>query len=281
MLGAIGAVTILGAFSGYGLVSAFIPGAKPRLAARLRNNRRLARWLARAIGLRLEISGRPEGHAPRYARLILANHTSILDIIALASLEEAVFVTSQEMAEAPGIGALARFGGATFVERRNRDGRSNELRNLTELLADQRTVVIFPEGTSTNGTEILRFRNGLLHCAYRCPKVEIQPIALRFLSIGGEPVGDENRDRLTVHGEISIGAHLLRLFTNPSVRMTVTYLPSFFAHECRDADAIAKRAEMQVRAEYFGSSEKKNGFRESSRKPLITLNSAVAKSNRA
>ncbi len=229
-----------------------IPSREARLTARLRLNQLLARGLAFAIGLRVETPTAPRKrpNEPGRGRLILANHVSILDVVALASLEEAVFVTSLDVTQSPPIRWLATIGGAAFIERRNRNRRDDELAMLQRFLAAGRTVVLFPEATSTDGSQILRFRNGLLHAAIRTPGVEIVPLCLQYRSIGGTPVDASNRDRICFYGEMTMATHLRRIITNPEVRLEAQYFAPFPARDFRSAADLAAHAEFLVRSVY-------------------------------
>jgi 1-acyl-sn-glycerol-3-phosphate acyltransferase len=241
------AASILELFLLLGSATLLISNEVRRRTSRLRLNRRLAGWLARALDLRITLEPRETRPSGSWGRLILANHLSILDVIALASLEDAVFVTSREMEESPVIGHLARIGGAAFVERRSRDRRGEELETLRALLREGRTIVLFPEATSGDGTEILRFRNGLLQAVRDLPRVEIVPICLQYLTIGGRPIDRTNRERIYLFGEMSVARHLWNLFTNPEVQLEIRYLAPFFAHECTTPVDVAERAERSVR----------------------------------
>ena len=245
------AASILESFLFAGSVATLIPIPKARLTARLRLNRWLARAMAKVIGLHITGS-LPERSevGKKTGRLILANHTSVLDAIALATLGEVIFVTSRDIIASLLVRWLATVGGAAFIERRNRDGRDQELATLEFLLRAGRTIVIFPEGTSTDGSEILRFRNGLLSAALRISGVEIIPTCLQYRAIGGEPISVENRHRIFLYGDISIGAHLARIFSNPPVRVDVQAFTPFEAAELPNPAKLAAHAEFLVRSVY-------------------------------
>ena len=247
----IAAASILESFVLSGSAMSLIPTRAARLTARLRMNRALAGALARVIGLRVESTSYPTRRSTyEPGRIILANHVSVLDAIAIASLDEAIFVTSRDIAESFPIRWLATIAGATFVERRNRDGREAELANLERLLHEGRTIVLFPEATSTDGSEVLRFRNGLLHAAYRVPGVEIVPLCLQYRTIGGAPVSRKNRDRIFLYGEMSIARHLARIFTNPEVRLEATAFKPIPARDFAGPAELAVHAEFLVRSLY-------------------------------
>jgi 1-acyl-sn-glycerol-3-phosphate acyltransferase len=242
------AASILESFVIFGSAASLIPNRAARLTARLKLNRGIAKLLARAIGLRVDAPLTQKKTSA--GRLILANHTSVLDAIAIATLEKAIFVTSRDMAESLPIRWLATIGGATLIERRNRQQRQTELANLEARLREGRTVVLFPEATSTDGSEILRFRNGLLQAAMTVPGVEVVPVCLQYRSIGGESVTRENRDRIFLYGEMSVLTHLIRIFTNPEVRLDAQYFAPFRASEYPDAAKLAAHAEFLVRSVY-------------------------------
>jgi lyso-ornithine lipid O-acyltransferase len=249
------AVSVLESFLLLGSATSIIPKRKLRLSARLTLNHRLAKLLARAIGLKIDSSFQDyeqKDRETRPGRLILANHTSVLDAVAIAALTEVVFITSRDIAESLPVRWLATIGGAAFVERRNRDSREEELETLENLLLEGRTIVLFPEATSTDGSEILRFRNGLLHAALRVPGTEILPLCLQYQSIGGKPVDRANRERVFLYGEMSVFRHLLRIFSNPEVRLEIQAFTPFKAADFEYVGKIAAHAEFLIRSVYRG-----------------------------
>jgi 1-acyl-sn-glycerol-3-phosphate acyltransferase len=243
-------IATFGSYVAFASLTTLVPGARLRRTARLRLNRFFARTMNRAIGLEITSNARPRRDGPNRGRLILANHASLLDVFALASLADAVFVTSLDVTESPAIRRLATIGGVAFIERRHRENRDAELAELESLLQDGRTVVLFPEATSTDGSEILRFRNGLLHAAFRVPGVEIVPICLQYRAIGDAPVTAANRDRIFLYGETTIAAHLGRLFTNPRVKLSAEFFAPIPARDFENARTLAAHAEFLVRSVY-------------------------------
>ena len=92
--------------------------------------------------------------------LLVSNHMSYVDILCLASIYHTQFVTSLEMKETPFLGHIAQAAGCVFVDRKSKNKREKELRDLVETLSSGGLVTIFPEATSTNGDDVLRFRHG-------------------------------------------------------------------------------------------------------------------------
>ncbi len=106
------------------------------------------------IGIRVEAHGKIPGASPRF---VVANHVSWTDILALASVQPLVFLAKKEVASWPVLGFLARLQGTVFVERENR--RAIPLVNaaLSEKMRGGNDVVVFAEGTSSDGTSVLKF----------------------------------------------------------------------------------------------------------------------------
>lgn len=142
------------------------------------------RWLAdlnRLLALHIHVHGMPA--QPEPGALWLPNHVSWLDIPLLGSLQPGtVFLSKSEVGDWPVIGGLARAAGTLFM---NRGAGADAARNaLTEGLAAGRNVVVFAEGTTTDGADVLRLHARLIQPALDA-QVPIQPIALRFSTEDG------------------------------------------------------------------------------------------------
>jgi len=182
--------------------------------------------------------------------MILANHVSLLDAIALASRGEFVFVTSRDITESIFLRWFATIAGTVLIERRNRDRRSDELLEIESLLQEGRTIVLFPEATSTDGSQILRFRNGLLHAALRATEIRVLPVCLQYRSIGDRALTTKNRDRIFLYGEIGIATHLARILTGSAVQLSLLPLKEFNARDFATPAEIAAHAEFLVRSAF-------------------------------
>ncbi len=121
-----------------------------------------SRWGLWVLRVRVNPIGLEQARAHGSA-LYVGNHLSYMDVLAISSVVPACFVTSMEIKEAPGLGLICQMAGALFVERRNKMNIHNEVREITEGLQHGANVAIFPEATSTNGEQILRFRR----CTWR------------------------------------------------------------------------------------------------------------------
>jgi 1-acyl-sn-glycerol-3-phosphate acyltransferase len=211
------------------LIAAFLAsGAAVRLLSPARSRRgrqaRLTGFFARQalalLGVRVVRAGRPMARGG----LLVANHLSYLDILVWASLRPVLFVTSMEVGADPFLGLLARLGGSEFVERRRPSGLRGEIDRLSRRLSDGNTVMLFPEGTSTDGSRILPFKAGLMESALRAG-VLIQPACLRVVAVGGRPFVPGADDRWCWHGRMRFLPHLLRVLSTSSFEVSARFLP--------------------------------------------------------
>jgi 1-acyl-sn-glycerol-3-phosphate acyltransferase len=145
------------------------------------------RWCGRLLRI-LNVDLRVHGQWPSHAGnvLVVANHISWLDIFVLNAVQPVRFVAKSELARWPVVGRMIRGVGTLFVERsRMRDARRVN-GQATAALAGGDVVAVFPEGTTTDGTELLPFKSSLFE-----PIVEaqghIQPVAIRFIDGAGAP----------------------------------------------------------------------------------------------
>ena len=136
-----------------------------RASVRLKNFcfRNWSRSVLWVLNARLEV----HGVAPETPFFLVANHLSYVDILVLASQADAVFIAKSEVSSWPIVGWLCRAVNTIFVDRTMRRDLPRVIAEIEQVLDDGRGVVLFPEGTSTAGYEVGRFRPSLLEVAVR------------------------------------------------------------------------------------------------------------------
>jgi 1-acyl-sn-glycerol-3-phosphate acyltransferase len=114
----------------------------------------------KSLGIRPTISGRPPAHG-----LVVANHLSYLDIAIISAVMPCFFVSKLEIAAWPYFGEAARVGGTIFIDRRSRASTGEVARQISDRLQLPVPVLLFPEGTSSDGSQVLRFHSSLFEPA--------------------------------------------------------------------------------------------------------------------
>lgn len=169
-----------------------------------------ARLMMRVLGLKVRVTGRCDLWEARGGQLIVANHMSYVDVLLMASTRPACFVTSRDMQETLGLGQIVSLAGCLFVERRKRSQLAQEVVELTQALRDGLDVVVFPEGTSTNGEGVLRFKRPLFAAAIHSG-APVLPVTINYLSANRQPVDELTRDSLCWYGDMTFLGHFLAL----------------------------------------------------------------------
>jgi 1-acyl-sn-glycerol-3-phosphate acyltransferase len=185
------------------------------------NSRRRARalWLqrtARQVGRIFQLELQSVGAIPS-SGLLVCNHLSYIDILALASLAPAMFVAKREVKSWPVMGLLAQLGGTLFIDRQRRTHVGEVNGEIQTALKDGALVILFPEGTSSDGKTILPFKSSLLEPATQ----QKHPLAvghIQYSLADGNP-GEE----VCYWGDAVFFPHLLNLLSKRSVRATVQF----------------------------------------------------------
>ena len=163
------------------------------------------RYCGRLVLAAMGIGARVEGRVPTGSTLIVANHLSYLDIVIASAAVPSAFVAKSEIASWPAFGTLARLGGTIFVNRISRVSAWEVADRMAERLAEGVPVLLFPEGTSTDGSEVTRFHSTLFAAAVE-GGLPVTPAAIFYEASG------ELRERdLCWFGNDSFFPHLLRV----------------------------------------------------------------------
>lgn len=189
----------------------FVRGCDRRLL-RARWLHRWCRVYARIIGLQVANRGAFPGSG-----LIVSNHLSYLDIVALSSLAPCVFVAKKEVASWPVFGFFARVAGTIFVNRARRMEVAASNEEISAALRGGVVVVLFAEGTSSGGQTVLPFRSSLLEAARSSVSVVV-PAAIRY-EIADGSVSDE----VCYWGEMTLLPHLMNLLSKRTIHAHLAF----------------------------------------------------------
>ena len=160
------------------------------------------RTFLHAMGIRFRIEGNP----PAGKVVVVANHLSYLDIVIAGAAMPCSFVAKQEIASWPAFGSLARMGRTIFLDRASRASAWDAADRMVERLAQGVPVLFFPEGTSTDGSELLRFHSTLFAAAIETGS-SVVPTAIFY-----EPHGAGLNERtLCWYGDDAFLPHLIKV----------------------------------------------------------------------
>ncbi|WP_343895011.1 lysophospholipid acyltransferase family protein [Craurococcus roseus] len=193
--------------------------------------------LCRLIGLRVRVVGASatEDSAARPV-MFLSNHSSWLDILVLGGVLDACFVSKAEVARWPLINVVAKLGRTVFVSRTRR-ATGREADAMRAHMEAGESLIVFPEGTSNDGTRTLPFRSSLLGAADAARLV--QPVSVVYDRLGGLPACRRDRPLFAWYGAMDIGSHFWRFARRGGARATVLLHEPFSPHAVRGRKALA------------------------------------------
>ena len=169
----------------------------PRLSVEQREMRVQA-WSLQFLalwGIHLRVQGQPVAAGPA---LLVANHISWLDILVIHAARYCRFVSKSDIRDWPMVGTLATAAGTLYIERSRRKDALRMVRDMAQALQEGDVLAVFPEGTTSDGLNLLPFHANLIESAVAA-QAPVQPLALRFVDARtGEPtlapcyIGDDN-----------------------------------------------------------------------------------------
>ncbi len=215
---------------------------------RTRNTSLFSRLVLRVLAVRVIPRGRHH-RSDRQNYLIVANHVSYVDILVLASLQPAVFITSVELKHTFPLGMLAFFGGSIFIERRSPAGLKREIRDIAHALGDGASVVLFPEGTTSDGETVQPFKNSLFTAALSTV-TPVLPLCIRYRRVNGKRLNDGNRNSVYYHGRTTFLEHAPRLLALRSVHVECIALDPVETRHDQSRKDLATRCHDLISAAY-------------------------------
>lgn len=189
------------------------------------------------IGVRVELVGEPASTRPL---MIVSNHVSWLDVLVLSSILPVSFVAKSEMKSWPILGQLAWLQRTIFVKRDDRQRSGDQANEIAERLSTKDAIVLFPEGTTSDGHGLYPFKTTLFEAARFAlvasdqDHAVIQPVALNYNRLHGLPLGRQWRQKVAWPGDVGIGEHLAPLVKDGALDVAVHFGdPIFFTAESK------------------------------------------------
>jgi 1-acyl-sn-glycerol-3-phosphate acyltransferase len=234
------------------LTLAVLPFHLAALALRLTP---VVRWLPVAyhrmvciiLGIKVKVNGRRSTAMPT---LFVCNHVSYLDIEVLGSSIPGCFVAKAEVATWPFFSTLAKAQRTIFVDRRS-SKTSNSRDEMLKRLDTGDNLMLFPEGTSSDGTRVLPFRSALFAVAQlrRDDRpIVVQPVAISYTRLDGIPLGRYWRPLFAWFGDLDLVPHLWQMVCLGETEAVVTFFPPVDIDRLGDRKKLAEYCFLQVSA---------------------------------
>jgi 1-acyl-sn-glycerol-3-phosphate acyltransferase len=211
------------------------------------------RFLARLFNIRITVIGEPvQGRGV----LMVANHTSYLDILVLGGAAQVSFVAKAEVAGWALFGTFARLQRTVFVERARRSQTAASRDQIRERLLEGDALILFPEGTSNDGNRVLPFKSALMGAAEAVVgtdaqghpiHVPVQPVSVAYTAVHGLPMGREYRPFFAWYGDMDLIPHLWEALVTGPVDVTVQFHPPMTVDSAGGRKALAAQIEAIVR----------------------------------
>lgn len=203
------------------------------------------------LGLRVTVIGAPAKGRPT---LLVSNHISWTDIVAIGSVADVTFVAKREVGDWFFVGMMARLQRTIFVDRTRRSDAGRTTREMAAHMAGGNAVLLFAEGQSDIGTHVLPFRSALVGAAQHAmieagaTDVLIQPLTIAYTRLGGLPVGRNERSLIAWIKSKSIGQNIREILGGPAKEVTVAFGVPRPLSETDNRKLVTKAAEDDVRA---------------------------------
>jgi 1-acyl-sn-glycerol-3-phosphate acyltransferase len=218
------------------LIALSTPGARrfPHLY-----HRAVTRWL----DVRLNIIGEPVRDRPC---LIASNHVSWIDITVLSAVTPLSFIAKKEVNSWPGFGTLARLQRTVFIDRERRQSTGAARDEIGERLKAGETLVLFAEGTSSDGRRVLPFKSAYFAAAEN-PDVVVQPVTLAYRGHWGVPMLRRHRPLYAWYGDMDMAPHLWQALALGPIEVDVICHQPLTLAQAGNRKALARQAEEAVR----------------------------------
>lgn len=169
-------------------------------------------WVASTVRLDVNI----EGELPKQRGLVVSNHVSWLDIILIGQYLPGYFVAKSDISGWPVFGFISKQIGTIFIRRGEKKHITETAEKMAYLLRQNRTIFAFPEGTTTNGDDVLHFHASLFQPALQTGAA-IHPVAIQYLG--------EAKNIAPFIGDDSLLPHLIKMLSLDKIDVRLSFFP--------------------------------------------------------
>ena len=201
------------------------------------------------LGLQIKVEGSP---TKTKKALFVANHISYFDIVAIGSIVPGRFLAKQELSTWPVFGILAKLARTIFISRSS-SSAVKQLQLIEHLLLKSERLILFPEGTSSDGRKVLPFKPSLFEAPIRADAI-VQPLTIRYEKINGMPVDRRSKPLLAWYGAMDLLPHLWQSLSVGTITIKIVFHEPIRAIVFSNRKQLAKHCQTIIALE----SEKPN-----------------------
>ncbi len=177
--------------------------------------------LVRILNIRITVHGSLSPAARSKGIFLVSNHLSYTDGFVLGSLFPVIYIGKSEIEKWPLIGLMTAFSGTLFIDRKRKNHVAEYIDAIAGTLSAGANVLYFPEGTSTNGEELLPFKAAFFEAPILAGTAVV-PVSLAYTSFDGRPLDKDNRDRIYWYADMTFAGHFFRLMCGSGLEVCVT-----------------------------------------------------------
>ncbi len=194
------------------------------------------------LGLRIARKGICVTHRPT---LFVSNHVSYLDVFVLGGIIPGCFIAKSEVAHWPILGRLARIQNTLFFERKGSKAHS-QITIMSNHLSNKGNLILFPEGTSTEGTHVEPFKSSLFHAAEIAQNTLIQPVVIGYTKCQNNPMTKGIRDSFAWYSTMPFASHFLKMAGMQSAQVELIFLDPVKIQDFNSRKDCAEYCQKQI-----------------------------------
>ncbi len=178
------------------------------------------RYAAWVIGVKIHVVGAPAQNRPL---MLISNHVSWLDIVALGAICPVSFIAKSEVENWGIFGLFSKLQRSIFVDRQRRSATKTVTITIAQRLKAGDVMVLFGEGTTGDGISILPFKSSLIGVAHDVNPLWFQPVSIAYTKLNSLPAGRYERAHTAWYGNMELLPHLRKILTGGALDVTISF----------------------------------------------------------
>ena len=199
------------------------------------------------VGINIDTEGLKKNYKKNTGILYVANHVSWFDILCLGSILNARFIAKREVASMGIFGFLARLSNTFFIDNSNKNMVFQYNEFIREKLINGESLILFPEGTTSDGNSIGKFKSSLFECLNSNEGViNVQPISICYVRKNNIPMGIYSRRFIAWIGEISMVNSMKEFLSSGTITVSLIFHPQVSMENFKDRKELSSFCENQI-----------------------------------